>query len=53
MYETDSPNMELHSLPSGKNMTLAEVSACFLVGEVKKPDCGSLQPLDDYKGNFW
>ncbi|NWZ18292.1 PA24E phospholipase, partial [Asarcornis scutulata] len=24
-----SPNMELHSLPSGKSMILAEVSACF------------------------
>ncbi|NWT30067.1 PA24E phospholipase, partial [Cardinalis cardinalis] len=29
VYDTGSPIMELHSIPSGKNMVLAEVSACF------------------------
>ncbi|NWU29557.1 PA24E phospholipase, partial [Dyaphorophyia castanea] len=31
VYDTGSPNLELHSIPSGKNMILAEVSACFFV----------------------
>ncbi|TRZ26302.1 hypothetical protein HGM15179_000914 [Zosterops borbonicus] len=34
VYDTGSPNVELHSIPSGENMILAEVSACFFVGEV-------------------
>ncbi|NWI05505.1 PA24E phospholipase, partial [Tichodroma muraria] len=37
VYDTGSPNVELHSIPNGKNMTLAEVSACFFVGEAEKP----------------
>lgn len=32
MYDTGFPNVELHSIPSGKNMILAEVSACFFSG---------------------
>ncbi|NXC39585.1 PA24E phospholipase, partial [Penelope pileata] len=31
-----SENMELHSLPSGKTMILAEVSACSFVGEAEE-----------------
>ncbi|NXN96472.1 PA24E phospholipase, partial [Rhinopomastus cyanomelas] len=31
-----SPNVELHSFPSGKNMLLAEVSACSFVGEAEQ-----------------
>ncbi|NXH94738.1 PA24E phospholipase, partial [Pachycephala philippinensis] len=38
VYDTGSPNVELHSIPSGKNMILAEVSACFFVGEAEKPE---------------
>ncbi|KFV52747.1 Cytosolic phospholipase A2 epsilon, partial [Tyto alba] len=38
VYDTGSPNVELHSLPSGKNMILAQVSACSSVGEVEKPE---------------
>ncbi|NXT76754.1 PA24E phospholipase, partial [Zapornia atra] len=30
------PNVELHSFPSGKNVILAEVSACSVVGEVEE-----------------
>ncbi|NWR58200.1 PA24E phospholipase, partial [Bucorvus abyssinicus] len=37
-YDTGSPNMALHFLPSGKNMLLAEVSACSSAGAVEKPD---------------
>lgn len=48
-----SPNVELHSIPSGKNMILAEVSACIFVGEAEKPGCGSLHTPDDYHGTFW
>lgn len=44
--------MELHSIPSGENMILAEVSACFFVGEAEKPGCESLHPRDDYHGTF-
>ncbi|NXT71155.1 PA24E phospholipase, partial [Chaetops frenatus] len=36
-YDTGSPNVELHSMPSGKNMMLAEVSALFM-GETEKPE---------------
>ncbi|KFQ18273.1 Cytosolic phospholipase A2 epsilon, partial [Merops nubicus] len=38
VYDTRSPNVELHSFPSGKNIILAEVSACSSVGEVEEPD---------------
>ncbi|KFQ38904.1 Cytosolic phospholipase A2 epsilon, partial [Mesitornis unicolor] len=40
VYNTNSgsPNVELHSLPNGKSMTLAEVSACSFMGEVEEPD---------------
>ncbi|NXH01176.1 PA24E phospholipase, partial [Loxia leucoptera] len=31
VYDTGFPNVELHSIPSGKNMILAEVSACFFI----------------------
>ncbi|NXL14434.1 PA24E phospholipase, partial [Setophaga kirtlandii] len=49
VYDTGSPNVELHSIPSGKNMILAEVSTCFfLVGEAEKPGYGNLHPPDDY-----
>lgn len=47
-----SPNVELHSIPSGKNMILAKVSACIFVGEAEKSGCGSLHPPDDYHGTF-
>ncbi|NXM33703.1 PA24E phospholipase, partial [Oxyruncus cristatus] len=37
IYDTGSPNVqELHSVPSGENMILAEVSVCFFVGEAEK-----------------
>ena len=54
VYDTNSssPSMELHSLPSGKNMTLTEVGACSFMGEVEKTECGSLRPSDDYQGTF-
>ncbi|NXY31381.1 PA24E phospholipase, partial [Pomatorhinus ruficollis] len=35
--DTGSPSVELHSIPSGENMILAEVSACFFVGQAEKP----------------
>ncbi|NWV87429.1 PA24E phospholipase, partial [Machaerirhynchus nigripectus] len=38
VHNTGSPNVELHSIPSGKNMILAEVSACFFVEEAEKPE---------------
>ncbi|NXX84965.1 PA24E phospholipase, partial [Urocolius indicus] len=38
VYGTGSPNVELHSLPSGKNVLLAEVSTCSSVGEVETSD---------------
>ncbi|NXD22643.1 PA24E phospholipase, partial [Spelaeornis formosus] len=37
VYDTGSSNVELHSIPSGKNMILAEVSGCLFVGEAGKP----------------
>ncbi|NWR88062.1 PA24E phospholipase, partial [Furnarius figulus] len=37
VYDRGSPNVELHSIPSGENMILAEVSTCFLVKEAEKP----------------
>ncbi|NXH21733.1 PA24E phospholipase, partial [Bucco capensis] len=37
VYDAGFPNLELHSLPSGKNMILAEVSACCSVGGVENP----------------
>lgn len=44
--------MELHSLPSGKNMLLAEVSASSSVREVEKPECGSLHSPENYYATF-
>ncbi|NWS10446.1 PA24E phospholipase, partial [Pachyramphus minor] len=38
VYDTGSPNVELHSIPSGENIILAEVSACFFVGEAENPE---------------
>lgn len=52
MCDTGSANVELHSLPSGKNMILAEVSACSFVGGVEKAEHGTLYPPDDYEGTL-
>ncbi|NWS40303.1 PA24E phospholipase, partial [Probosciger aterrimus] len=47
-YKWSFPNVELHSIPSGKNMILAEVSACSFVGWIFFfPDlCSSPDHLD-------
>ncbi|NXL96352.1 PA24E phospholipase, partial [Tyrannus savana] len=47
VYDTGSPSMELHSIPSGENMILAEVSACFLMEYTFFSDfCSSPDHLD-------